>query len=288
MADEASSSTLGTSPYQPPDTFSTTSSPRYVPVPLPTTPTSSSIDVLPREWSRSPAAAHDDNTDNEAADDADEDAQDHATDNDAAAAADEGPGDTSEEHDSSSDVVLAAGLRTALYPRNLKKRLKRARRVTCSQCGALNLDCEPHNGRSWKCKRCHVEGLAGCEWEVRTCTFHLLVTVRYSQHPTDQELDYPANSDMRQPLVNPVALERLEQQGVVIDRLEHIVHPYALRTEKYGGAVALDNLADVRCVKCGTCIRLKLDCRQTEGTSWKCEGCLEKGRTCDWHDETSK
>ncbi|KAI0681930.1 hypothetical protein C8T65DRAFT_703797 [Cerioporus squamosus] len=90
-----------------------------------------------------------------------------------------------------------------------------------------------------------------------------------------QELGFPEDLTFRAPVVDRNVISQLEQSGVVIDRQQHVLLPVGLKAQVYGGlSVVQPTLADVRCVKCGTCISLDVDCEQTNGTSWKCKGCL--------------
>ncbi|KAI0713056.1 hypothetical protein C8T65DRAFT_695112 [Cerioporus squamosus] len=107
--------------------------------------------------------------------------------------------------------------------------------------------------------------------------------------PCNEELGLRDDPTVRQPVVDRDVISQLEHSGVVIDRQEHIVLPLGFRDEVYGGlSVVKPILADVRCVKCGTCISLRLDCEQSNGTSWKCKGCLVNGRKCDWLTDTAR
>ncbi len=68
-------------------------------------------------------------------------------------------------------IVLAAGLRREEYDAELEGNLQGARKWPCSSCRENGEPCVQSNGGAWRCKRCLVLGLNGCEWEVQTCEF---------------------------------------------------------------------------------------------------------------------
>ncbi|KAI0681895.1 hypothetical protein C8T65DRAFT_703824 [Cerioporus squamosus] len=167
-------------------------------------------------------------------------------------------------------VLLPAGFCREKYGPKLEEYLAGARSWPCSGCTESDEPCEQSNGGAWRCKRCLIKGLNGCEWEIQTYAI----------------LGLEDDKSLRKPHILWSLLEDQEAAGLQVDRLE-VILPAGLRTETYG-AELLGLLADVRAAPCTPCLRIGQECTQTNGESWKCKNCLVYARSdCEWQRDTA-
>ncbi|KAI0683654.1 hypothetical protein C8T65DRAFT_702572 [Cerioporus squamosus] len=148
-------------------------------------------------------------------------------------------------------VLLPAGFCREKYGPKLEEYLAGARSWPCSGCTESDEPCEQSNGGAWRCKRCLIKGLNGCEWEIQTYAI----------------LGLEDDKSLRKPHISWSLLEDQEAAGLQVDRLE-VILPAGLRTETYGAELP-GLLADVRAAPCTPCLRIGQECTQTNGSPGK-------------------
>ncbi|RDX43382.1 hypothetical protein OH76DRAFT_1487958 [Lentinus brumalis] len=168
-------------------------------------------------------------------------------------------------------IVLAAGLRREEYDAELEGNLQGARKWPCSSCHEDGEPCVQSNGGAWRCKRCLVLGLNGCEWEIQTYAI----------------LGLQKDASLRKPKIDYERLEELESAGLQVDHLEVVIFAVGFQAEEYSERDK-KAIAHLRAAPCTPCLRIGQHCTQTNGESWKCKNCLLFARSgCEWQIDTA-
>ncbi|TFK79309.1 hypothetical protein K466DRAFT_606242 [Polyporus arcularius HHB13444] len=148
------------------------------------------------------------------------------------------------------DAILhPAGFCRAKYGPRLEEDLAGARSGPCSGCDENGEPCVQSNGGAWRCKRCLVKGLSGCEWEINTYAI----------------LGLKKDASLRKPHIDYERLEELEADGLQVDRLE-VVLAAGLKDDEYGPSLPVV-LADARAAPCSPCLRIGQACTQTNAAA---------------------